>query len=268
MKIPSFSCTVAILFVLSFYGCVGTDTTQTGGDLTKNRTLVSKAKDYLSGNPQFFIPPYANVTIGGISYSYGYSTGGSNTTGAMAYGYHVPEPISTYRERINNSSVANQTTWSQYTIGSDNNKKYGYPFSMYVLDNATNEAGMVCWRFVGKAMIDAGYLNVQYQDCDWWYQKSTLIRIKDSTVVTLGTVQVGDFVLFDLDNNLSFDHIAIVTNKRGQVSSKDWDAISCLDIYQDFQFGVAEVRIGKFDSSIPNYSGYNWVFVRYNENHN
>ena len=42
----------------------------------------------------------------------------------------------------------------------------------------------------------------------------------------------------------------------------------CLGIYDDFKYGVAEVRIGNFDNSLPQYSGYNWVFVRYNENHN
>jgi len=171
----------------------GCQRSQVPPDPVKNELLVRKAQLYLSGGPTWFLAPSTCSDV--IGSSNGYS---QNTAGAVAWSIQIDD-LSSFRQRIYNSTPANQTSWLQYTcVGAQ--QPCGFPFGSCV---NSEDAGMVCWSMVLHALRDAGYdVPGPVGGCDYFNSLYSEVT---------GVVRIGDLVLHDWNRDGSYDHMGIIS---------------------------------------------------------
>ncbi|MBA4311187.1 MAG: hypothetical protein C0417_01015 [Chlorobiaceae bacterium] len=197
--------------ILFFYsGCENKepDSSQTNADQTKRQTLVNKVRGYLTDSPKYFIPP-ATTTF--PDWGNGTNTNGS---GAIAWTSHAftnngtHETKSSFKNRLDKATPKEltQTHWNQYMCG---NNDAGFPGGPQNTGTSPTycDAGMLCYVLVARALEDAGYsINVNYVgSCNFF---STWNDVTS-------TPNIGDIVLYDFNQDASYDHVGIITEKVG-----------------------------------------------------
>lgn len=245
-----------ICFVMIFIGCSnsGPNTGGTGADKKKNITLVSKAKNYISGGPTWFLP------AGDCIFGAGNGTT-QNLSGAIAYSQYAIDDLTTFRNKIINASRPDQSSWSEYSCVGANNP-CGFPFAS-CLSIYDTDAGIPCFGLVVQALRDAGY-NVPSPpdgggiDCNYLYSICNVVELPNIP-------RIGDLVLYDWDKDNSYDHVGIITGNTDYTDQKFYLVISVIDLVREFQLGAAERRLGIFED-IPNSEGgdsdFNYKIVR------
>lgn len=162
-------------------------------------------------------------------------------------------PLVSFRQRIKNSSIEDQSTWLQYgCVGAA--KPCGFPFGSC----AENEdAGMVCFSLIVNAMKDAGYsFSEDVGSCDYFDSHYSEVT---------GIVLPGDIVLYDWNQDGAYDHSGIITGNTAAADPKFFNVISVTNILREFNLGAAEKRLGIFEDLLPSEGGdsdYDWKIVR------
>lgn len=223
-----------------------------------NKALVQQARAYLKECPSFFIPTNAepNKNIDGKM---------KNSSGAAAWtpsGY-VSSPPSidskyNYTKRLNMASIPNQISYDQYIQLSSS----GYPGKIQNQIQSPNmqyQAGYVCYAFVYTAYKDNNsqiYSPYPSWNSDNFLSENQFIQKTESEAKN------GDVVAFDWDNNNTYDHVGILTDKFG-INSKNWGIIHSNGLIDFFNWGVKETRIDVFESIAGwQYPDYRYKFFR------
>ncbi|HUV35799.1 MAG TPA: hypothetical protein VMX58_02545, partial [Patescibacteria group bacterium] len=100
----------------------------------------------------------------------------------------------------------------------------------------------ICYALTYRAANAAGYnIPKEYEPDDYtWFNE-----------VPAGSVEAGDIVLYDWEDDGSYDHIGIiadVTAGQGVENELQYPVVNCIGIVEHFQFGAAEKRLGIFGS--------------------
>lgn len=231
----------------------------TGQDEQKNLTLARKASAYTANVQQWFMPPSSQTD--GIGLTDGTTM---NSAHAVAWAYTGltngghQETLASFQLRVSHSSIQNQSSWNEY-LCTGSNPPYGVPFGNL---KQCPVAGMVCYVMVAQALLDAGYS----LDVDKVLSCDDLRSLYSTVDLSVDIVKVGDIVLYDWNNDGTYEHVGIVTGHTDYADPKNYNVISCENLYTDFQYGAAETTLGFMDN-IPNTqngvgANYSYIFVR------
>jgi hypothetical protein len=213
----------------------------------KNPALIDKP---------WFIPNHEHVTGGGDgtltnANAVCWSSKGDNGPPIIVF-----EIVPSFNTKLKNAYEGeNQTNWDQYSCsGYEPNEICGYPQGPTPVDE-DRIAGVGSCALINSVAIQAGYTCVT--------RTSDISDYKDFPEV-LGShdITVGNVVLYDWEDNGTYDHIGIIT----VVNYDDWwkcDVISAIDFVEVFNYGVSEQRLNVFgDVSFENWPSEwdNWEY--------
>lgn len=250
MKKKIFFLLFVVLVTVIIGGCGSTNYTQDPGNTTEGNYRVQKEiYKFTKDCPKYFIPDSAaQTTIPPIT----------SNTGSVAWtpvGF-VGEQLQvddkeTYIKRLNNATITNQTSYSQY----QNVSSAGYPGwvgEKYWGPAPEYQAGYVCFALVYRAFIDAGYSVTT----GLTFNSDTFLNNNNFVRVQTNDIKVGDVIAYDWDNNSSYDHLGIITNTSYSTSS-DYSVISSIGIVEFFRYGAKETRVGVFNTP-SNGGAFSW----------
>lgn len=173
-----------------------------------------------------------------------------------------------YKIRLNNATIASQSSYSQYRIesgaGFPGYEASSNPISFYPDINYQN--GYVCYSLIARARQDAG-INENIPSSVAELIGNRQILRQDE--IDGGLVYPGDIIAYDFDpNKPGYEHVGIISDTTG--SPENWKVISSIGIIEHFRYGVLEHRLeifgseprGDFSSWNPDYQNYTWsIFV-------
>jgi len=220
--------------------------------ISNNVAIVDKAREMLNGCPPFYEPP--SLYNGGLSNIL-------NNTGSVAWtsqgltNNNQNETRLSYICRLNVAKQNNPTNWFGNLCTSTNNCNntssnhsgfpFPYPFDTYYnyFDSNCN-GGFVCYAFIYAAAKAAGYSLTDL----WPINSDQFLLFPEVSQINR---QIGDIVVFDLDNQFSngmrYDHSAIISVLNTDIK-KD-KVISTFGIDQHFKFGGKEIELWGFHST-------------------
>jgi len=236
------------LYYLFIFSCATSNVGNDAVDPPANEKIVSIAYSLTDGCPAYFIPlevynptDLVKSDRGRVAWT---PTG---IMGASPTGYFL-ESKDTFIRRLNNASIPDQTSYSQYQ------QIQGAGFPGMVDDNGVQspdrfyQAGFVCYAYVTRAIRDAGFTITNPASVDELINQLTKINIINAT-----TVKTGDIVAYDFDNDGVWDHCGVINNVDGE-NIEDWTVFSSIGLVELFEYGATETRLGVFRT--PENGGY------------
>lgn len=228
---------VILLLLFTLASCSVENTTQ---DVVDDELLVAETKNFLYGNPTYFIPPGASPEDDGSRSTYKQVCW--TPSGLVGQNDRVDE-LFQYRLRLDRASPNNQTHYSQYQIGNDG----GYPgiiLNGIQQPDRLHQAGYVCYALVFDIFNNA---NIQCNLPLGDFNPENFLEANNFTQITQSDIRVGDVVVYDWDSNLNtYEHIGIII-ERNNNNLNESTIVSSIGIsYLYFSWGATRSYIDSF----------------------
>lgn len=158
---------------------------------------------------------------------------------SVSYNYWVRDKAYDFADKIDSSSVEGQDYWSQY-------QTY-HPGGRFVEDYGSYLwAGTSCQGLVYRSAIKAGY------SIDEECLNNVNPWLNEGTAMPWSSVQEGDVVLMDFDNDLTtYDHVGVIWMKAVADSTYD-EIVSAMGLYSSpFDYKAGLHTLEQYNDILP-----------------
>ncbi len=203
--------------------------------------IVKAVNSYLSGCPDFFYNPSFWKPPGWTEVKNKTGAVAWTSSGVVSCDYHI-ETKSSYITRLNNATISNQQSYSEYV----KNCSSGFPgikIGSYDDPEAKYQAGFVCYVLTHNAYNDAGFPMVT--PIMYWNPKIFLEDNHFRKLSEKDIVRVGDIVAYDFNNDNIYDHLGIIVDISAN-NKRNWKVVSATGLLDVFKCSAVTHRLGIF----------------------